>query len=454
MRKFIVLTAACALALAARGAETGVPEIMATTVTVDRAAGDVSAWLRLGTRQAEIAVTMVWSDGTNTALRFVPGKTAAKRQITVQGKRSTESLVLSNGCVECPNLRLFLHVRPNPDGYTGAKQDDLIRQWDSLPPAGEYEFPLAVRPDANGAQYWIDGRYAGRADKTATLQAVAFKAGPGATVRDARQQPLQSAGRYLSLDISRLNRPGAMKDAALSLKADEAAVRGVPFLRAGGDNADVGLAKEMTSGGMDVDPYLARTAFDGMPESLLYSVPLAQYVRAWVLCAAEDDPAKDPVLTARLTRFTSDGRGDAIADTSVELPRDGKDAPGFARVGTVEYPAKNGRKTVSLWLAEIPLKAGAIQDLIFFSKNASYNDGRLADRRYLDFEVLGKLAKARRSAELQHKPDRESTSGVHVFGLTLERTPVEMEVRQNQVGNVFQGDEIPEIRVALRAREA
>ena len=44
-------------------------------------------------------------------------------------------------------------------------------------------------------------------------------------------------------------------------------------------------------------------------------MPLAQYTRAWFLCAVDPAPAKDPVVTARLTRYCVAGRGDAVADT-------------------------------------------------------------------------------------------------------------------------------------------
>ena len=44
-------------------------------------------------------------------------------------------------------------------------------------------------------------------------------------------------------------------------------VKGTPFLTGlSGENADLGTAKELTPGGMEVDAYLARSAFDGMPE--------------------------------------------------------------------------------------------------------------------------------------------------------------------------------------------
>jgi hypothetical protein len=404
--------------------------------------GEVTASLCTGTGQPGIVITLEWSDGSKTNLRAQAALAAA----------------LPDASIDFPELQIKNYARPNPEYYSEKFRKGLVQKWGTLPPASEHLFPLSLRLDAKGVGYWIDGRYAGRLDKNAQLKEVTFTASAGATVKDARDMKRTDGGRFLSLDIARIARPGVMKDAELSLKPGTGVVNGVPFTTgAGNDNADVGVAKEMSSAGIETDPYMTRTAFDGMPESLIISVPLTQYVRAWVLCAAEDDPAREPVLTVRLTRGASDGHGDAIADTTVWLPREGEEAaPGMTRVGTVTYAAKEGGKRVSLWLAEIPLKVGEIQDLVFIHKNEACNDGMLPDRRYLDFEMLGKLDGGRIAQYpwgrgRMHRPDGNSVSGVHVFGVTLEKTPVEMEVRQTLPGNIFHGDEKPEVAVALRA---
>lgn len=427
-------------------------------VSLEGPASEATAWLRVGTNPAGVAVRLVWADGSNTLLRFQAANTVSSRRFKEGGKNVTVPVTLTNACVEVAPLRLKLQVCPNPDGYPAARREELFLGWSNQPPASEWRFPVAIRSDAAGAEYWFDGRYAGRADRELPLKEVVFQPGPGAEAGDARlgtPVPGLALPRYLPLDLSRVARPDALAKVGTDLPATYFVTSGVPFRPVGGSNTlDVGQAKELTGGGMEVDPYLARTAFDAMPESLLVSVPLAQYTRAWVLCAAEDNPAKDPVLTARLTRFSTDGRGDAIADTTVWLPKEGGAAPGFAPAGSMTYSTTGGLKRVRLWKVGIPLKSGAIQDLIFFKTNESYNAGRLTDRRYLDFELLGKLGTPLPQGDQSHKPDRQSVSAVRVFGITLERTPVEMEVRQTQVGNVFEGAEKPEIQVVLRPLEA
>ena len=42
-------------------------------------------------------------------------------------------------------------------------------------------------------------------------------------------------------------------------------------------------------------------------------------MRAYAICAVEDDPAKDPVLTAKLTRYMRSGRG-PNGDGKIDYP--------------------------------------------------------------------------------------------------------------------------------------
>src|SRR5690606_39492759 len=78
-------------------------------------------------------------------------------------------------------------------------------------------------------------------------------------------------------------------------------------------------SSDLGSWALECDEFLSRTAFDGMPESQLISVPQAYYHRAWVLFAVDPDPARDPLMTVRLTRYASSsrvGRGDEIGRAS------------------------------------------------------------------------------------------------------------------------------------------
>src|SRR5208337_555761 len=164
----------------------------------------------------------------------------------------------------------------------------------------------------------------------------------------------------LPLDVRRIARPGVMKECSVSLKAGAQQVKKVPMVVAdGASNADVGMAKEMQGlRALEENENTSRTSLDGMKESLDFSVPQAYYHRAWVLCAVDPDVKKDPVLTTRLTRFGISGRGGAMADTTLTLPRgegEGDEQPGegIEQVGNVEFTADQKKIKAPLYLVRV-----------------------------------------------------------------------------------------------------
>jgi len=165
-----------------------------------------------------------------------------------------------------------------------------------------------------------------------------------------------------------------------------------------------------------------------------------------VLCAIEDDPQKDPVLNARLTRYVGGGgylgrAYEAMANTSV-APSDGT-----AKVGEVTVSGK----TLPLWRAEIPMRTGNIQDLVFTENRGTHAGMKFG--RYLDFELSGRLIERRGpQGDRRHVPDPAFPSSVHVFGVTLEEPSAEMQVKTIHTGNIFHNDDVPETLVEIRPR--
>lgn len=304
-----------------------------------------------------------------------------------------------------------------------------------------------MRLDERGAQVWLDGRYATRFDSAARATSLTLVLPAHASLRDERISTEPFSGKFLALDVRHIANPGALADAKISLAGKPAGAHvlgGIPLLVADGPgNADTGVCREnLGSFYLECDGYLARTPFDGMPESLLFSVPVAQYRRAWLLCAVEDDADKVPIVTARLTKFLPGshvGRGPAIADTAVTLPRLGEPLPpGVTQVGEI----KTGGKTLPLYLVECKIDSGSIQEIIFQEKPA-----------WLDFEVLGKRNdKDNFYVDRSRKPS-DDLSGVHVFAATLEHSPVEMHVMPAAFGNIYQPGEQPAMTATLHARE-
>ncbi|HOF90154.1 MAG TPA: hypothetical protein PLZ36_18920, partial [Armatimonadota bacterium] len=342
-----------------------------------------------------------------------------------------------------------------PNDPRGLDRVSVARSWERYEAASRHCFTFEVRRDAAGIEYWIDGRYAGRRDNAAALTGIGFLLPAGGAVKDAATGTLKQAGGFLPLDITALANPGVMAAAVLPLKSGPQVVKGIPLhVAPAAANLDLGAVREnLGSYWLECDGYLSRSAFSGMPESLMLSVPNAQYRKAYVLCAVADDPARDPILTVRLTRFLSagaGGRGPAIADTTVALPRAavGKLPPGVTALGQVAYTVDGQPRTAPLYLVDVPIDCGSIQDVIFEEKSFA-----MIPQPYLDIEVLGKCDRALQQMNRAHKPDPTSTSAVHVFGITLVKSPVELEVVPAREGNAYYTHEQAAMTAVLRARE-
>ncbi len=404
----------------------------------------------------KIALMFKFADGKVQSMLGVVKADTQKRIVEKDGKKTPEMVPMADGWIEFSSagVKFQYHSRPYLKRYTEAQQADLAKVWETLPAASQCWVPLEVRGDAAGAELWLDGRYCGRLASESRLAEVSFKLAADGAVRNQRTFTRAGSGIYLPLDVRRIARPGVMMEGSVSLKSGPQQVKKVPMMVAdGAGNADVGMAKEMQGRrGLEENENTSRTSLDGMKESLHFSVPQEFYHRAWVLCAVDPDVKLDPVLTTRLTRFGMWGRGGAIADTTLTLPR-GNEKPGkgIEQVGSVEYVADKKTITVPLYLVRVDLKAGEILDILADQKdqNAPMKIGP-----YLDFEFLGKCGELAVQNDRRRKPDPTSTSAVHVFGVTLEKAPAELRLKQSQPGNIFHNEETPETTFALRANVA
>lgn len=385
-------------------------------------------------------LTLSVSAQTGKRRRPAPADAPKNAKPVYEEVKAADSFVTVSGT----NLQLF--ARPNLARYTDAQQEELLRRWDSLPAAAQTLMHYEFRNRPGRVEMWLNGCYAGEVALAGGLRRLQVKLPPGAVLRDAAayQRPAVEE-RYCALDVRRRARPGALRDANVSLPSGLQRVGGVPlFVADGPGNGDVGVVREMKgSWALECDEHLSRTPFDGMLETLHFSVPQAVYHRAYVLCAAEPDPRKEPVLTVRMTRFARSGRGDALTHASVVLPRgDEPAAANLRRVGTVAYLADGKRVEVPLYLAAIDLDAGAILDLL---TSTSDPHAAMLDGRHLDIDLLGRLQGI--------KPAQGSTSAVHVFGLTLERSPARFSLAPGQPGHIFYKEETPETVAVIQAAE-
>ena len=433
------------------------------------------ATVRIG-QPGEMRILLNWADGSSMTLSASTAGTRWMKPVikdvvtqkdgkpVLERKQITESVALPDAALNFREIRekaarddwrMTCNVRPWIDGYLEEDRIDVAARWETFEAASRHFFTFEVRRDGRGIEYWIDGRYCGRRDNESALASLTFILPAEGAIKGAAVARVDREGAYLPLDIRPIANPGVMASARLPIAEGGQRIAGIPFLVAPGQgNLDLSVVKEnFGTWALECDFYLSRTAFSGMPETLMLSVPSTQYTRAYLLCAVADDPSRDPVLTARLTRFASPsggGRGPAIVDTTVELPRAGSNAalpPGVQRIGEVDYTDAGHSHRVPLYLVEVPLDSGRIQDVIFQEQRFS-----LIPQPYLDFEVLGRTDKALQQLDKEHKPDPTSRSAVHVFAVTLKRSPVEMEIVPARPGNAYTTEETPSMNVRLRWR--
>jgi hypothetical protein len=313
------------------------------------------------------------------------------------------------------------NVAPGEPGTRSGKETDICTK----------TFSLSLRQADGAVEFRVNGSYIGTMKRDSRAESISS----GMKIEDVSFQRESFSPAFVPIDISAKSKPGAMEDARITLADKE-----IPFVTADGKNLDMGVTARQASLG-DGQASLAETQ-----ASFIFTVPCEQYTRAWVLCAVEDDPKKDPVLNARLTRYVGGagfvGRAfEGMANTSVKLPASA------VRVGEAIVSGK----AIPLWRVEIPMGTGNIQDLVFTENRGTH--ARMRFGKYLDFELSGRLIKLRGpQGDRRHLPDPAFTSSVHVFGVTLEKPAAEMEVKTVQTGNIFHNDEVPQLRVEVRPR--
>ena len=351
----------------------------------------LSAAIQLGDDQRWATITVRLDDGKSYEFRARVEPERFRQKVTEDGASVWKEVTLPDAAVSFSGLVRYFS-RPRLSRYTSEQQEALISRWPDLPAASTRFITFEARQDSAGVAFYLDGQYVGRRDSTGKLRRLDISLPEAGQVRDSRSfQSYTDRGDFLPLNVKWIARPGAMKNSVVSLSPGMQTVGGVPMIVAGGDHSvDVGVVKECKgSWALECDEHLSRTALDGMAETAHFSVPQATYTRAWVLCAVDPDTDRDPILTARLTRFATSGRGDAIADTTIVLPRLGQPAgAGVTPVGTIHYERDGHAIDVPLLLVEFPLKPGEILDLLSMNEDPHASMMRSA---YLDFEFLGKL---------------------------------------------------------------
>ena len=166
-------------------------------------------------------------------------------------------------------------------------------------------------------------------------------------------------------------------------------------------------------------------------------LPKQNYSAAWLLCLADINPEKTPLVSLRLGLHDRNGY---LYDTSVRIPRWNEDAnDSVVSSGEVRLiSADDGNVEGRVFVVRTPLHSGDTQEL--------------RDNDHIDLELTKELHVA------VTKPDPSrfrirplgSPSAVHVFALTLERSPIQMKVTSPESGNIFVEPQSPVFQVHLQ----
>jgi len=218
-------------------------------------------------------------------------------------------------------------------------------------------------------------------------------------------------------------------------------VGGIPFYigkREAGDSLDVGLAC-WPKAAEDPRPIYSHYGPSGKgdPQVPSVNVPKQYYSAAYLLCIADTSEGKTPVVSFRL------GERNALFNSAVRVPR-WNEAPNDNVVASanVALIQNTGRRVKgNVFVVRAPLASGDTKQYIIDPKVAT-----------LGLELTKELHIA-----VRYGPDPTRyrirplglPSAVHVIGLTLERSPVQMTVTSPEMCNVFDYGKTPVFAIDL-----
>lgn len=319
-----------------------------------------------------------------------------------------------------------------------ASEPALAKRWITL----RYQF----RP--HSAQAWLDGRLIRESThpEVDPRGFVRINLWHGMQVADVslREIPPVSDPRFETVQLDHyLNSAefGGVKVARESLPpaGQKLTVGGVPFYVPAADdrgNNHVDLKPSWLGCGLvegSFDPAygdLARWqgAMSRTPGRIQFRVPNGQYTKLHLLAAYSGEADTTPVVTAQFYR--------ELAGHPVSFSGQ---APAFSVKSTSSVPVDlGGGKAGNLHLVTIPLEP----------------NGPVAfhDQRHLEFELTKELQTYRAFPDPHYYSQHGGglPSGVHIFGIALERPAVEVDLQPDQVGHIWTAPDQPSYTAKLK----
>jgi hypothetical protein len=259
-----------------------------------------------------------------------------------------------------------------------------------------------------------------------------------ATIRTAAAEPMQprkgevaASGLYVPVNLDGY----ASDSSGAAFTGKRVTVASVPFDLITKSGADNFFLKSAGWPDWQKDPSSYYAPYDNGPETPgdprrpMFKLPVADYSAVYLLAAADNDRALSNVVSFRIGAMDG-ARRLTLHDFSATVPRfDEKKPPGVATV----IPTAAG----NVFLVRVPLGEAFAQDF--------------RDEWAFDVEVTKELRLAIRRPDpcrFQIRP-LGAPSGVHIFGMTFQRSPVQMTVTSDEAGHVFNEPQVPAFHVKL-----
>lgn len=440
------------------GLEATVPSVVRLTVPANQ--DIISLGAKAGSARGGVQLTLKDAKGVTATF----GITAEDQRIysgANSDKPLPDSLLRLTWPGKFPLSRGGFFVRPNMDMYSDARRREVFKTWSDLPAASAHFWNMEFRRTGQGAQLWFNGHFMKEVEWTYPLASAEIKLAVGAVIKSFSAAKAQAADldRFVPLPVNAYPRGAVIPGAMVKLDAGHVLPPGMlaPGAAAPPSIAVNGLGRIPARSDDLVSLTWRRGPVDSISETRIFAVPAENYSFAHILCATDGDPAGTPRFTLRLTRYGR-SRGDAMADSNVEVPvGDGK-ISGATRVGQLSFTSQEGPRNVPLWLVRVPLKTGLIQDLMRDDKT---HNAAMGTARYLDCEILDPifgteeddlfppLMEPKRRYHLPSQP----RSNVRIFAAMLEQSPAEFDVRPNTPLRAMYASDSPEWQAKVVARE-
>ena len=411
---------------------------------------------RLGTPQGKIVFQLQDATGKQTAVYTNTKPYNDRKEVypdSYIGFGWPEGLGWSEWC-----------ARPSAIFYHPKEWEKRKTEWKQLPGASQTSFKLEFRHDGGERlQTWVNGQFVQQLQLGKPVNYRVWLE-PGAILESLQHRALQAGecGDAITLPVEAYPREGGMEHATLRLDNAQALPAGMQISNgAAREGVYLGGLGRFNSWRFDdlQSFFWRRSASNNLPEQRMFSVPLAVYSHAWVLCAAADDPAQVKRFVLRITRYGT-SRGNGVADTEVEIPT--RESVNARKVGRVSYGPQEARREAALWLIRAPIRNGLIQDVLHDDK---LQTGRMRTLRYLDVDLLDNMEKIAESQAFppiqavvsrswkpvnpdlpvdifrQAPPTPPAISGVTVFAMQLAKSPAVLKVAAAPAHKAFYADD-------------